>query len=59
MEEWFFEMNRLLQENGYQVLFDYQKPKHNRKEANEKVKEIYDKNKNLIKSFESQKRLEK
>lgn len=49
MEEWFFEINRLLQENGYQILFDYKTPKHNRKEANQKAKEIYDKNKHLLK----------
>lgn len=49
MEEWFFEINRLLQENGYQILFDYSVAKHDRKEANEKAKEIYVKNKHLLK----------
>lgn len=49
MEEWFFEINRLLQENGYPILFDYKISKHNRKEANQKAKEIYDKNKHILK----------
>ena len=57
MEEWFFEINRLLQENGYQILFDYTKHKYNREEANQKAKEIYDKNKNLLKSIDSKKLL--
>lgn len=48
MEEWFFEINRLLQENGYRILFDYSVAKHDRKEANTKAKEIYAKNKHLI-----------
>jgi len=48
MEEWFFEINRLLQENGYQILFEYGNHKFNRQEANQKAKEIYDKNKNLL-----------
>ena len=59
MEEWFFEMNRLLQENGYQVLFDYSNPKYDRKEANEKAKEIFDKNKHLIEKPKNRKLLEK
>jgi hypothetical protein len=28
MEEWFFEINRLLQENNYPILFDYKQPNH-------------------------------
>jgi hypothetical protein len=58
MEEWFFEMNRLLQENGYQVLFDYSNPKYDRKEANLKAKEIFDKNKHLLKNPKTKKLLE-
>jgi hypothetical protein len=50
MEEWFFEINRLLQENGYPILFDYSAPKHSRNEANQKAKEIYAKHKNLLKA---------
>ncbi|EKE01659.1 MAG: hypothetical protein ACD_21C00081G0001, partial [uncultured bacterium] len=58
MEEWFFEINRLLQENGYPILFDYSKPKHDRKEANQKAKVIYTKNKQLLKKEEPKKLLD-
>jgi hypothetical protein len=57
MEEWFFEINRLLQENGYLILFDYSTAKHDRKEANEKAKEIFSKNKHLLKESKSKKHL--
>lgn len=50
MEEWFFEINRLLQENGYSILFEYGKHKFNRQDANQKARELYDKNKKLIES---------
>lgn len=59
MEEWFFEINRLLQENGYPILFDYSKSKHDRKEANQKAKEIYGKNKHLLGEKEPEKLLAK
>ena len=49
MEEWFFEINRLLQENNYPVLFEYEKHQHNRKEANDLVKDIFSKSKKLLK----------
>jgi hypothetical protein len=55
MEEWFFEINRLLQENGYPILFEYNKAKHDRKEANLKVKEIYENNKHLLKKEQPKK----
>ena len=50
MEEWFFEINRLLQENGYEILFDYSKVKHNRNEANKKAKMIFDAHKKRLKA---------
>lgn len=58
MEEWFFEINRLLQENGYPILFDYTKHKYDCEQANQKAKEIYDKNKHLLKNKDSTKVLE-
>ena len=41
MEEWFFEINDLLKQNGYEILFDYSKSKISRQEANTKAKEIW------------------
>lgn len=38
MEEWFFEINDLLKQNGYEILFDYTKAKIDRKTANNKAK---------------------
>ena len=40
MEEWFFEINDLLKQNGYEILFDYTKAKITRQEANSKAKEV-------------------
>jgi hypothetical protein len=57
VEEWFYEINRLLQENGYQILFDYSTPKHNRNAANQKAKEIFTKNKHLLKPEKGEKLL--
>ena len=57
VEEWFFEINRLLQENGYEILFDYSKAKHSRTEANAKVDIIHENNKHLLKSEKSKKLL--
>lgn len=49
MEEWFFEINDLLKQNGYEILFDYSKSKIDRQTANSKAKEIWKENKHLIK----------
>lgn len=49
MEEWFFEINDLLKQNWYEILFDYSKSNINRQKANEKVKEIWKENKHLLK----------
>jgi hypothetical protein len=57
VEEWFFEINRLLQENGYEILFDYSKAKYSRIEANTKVGMIYENNKHLLKSEKPKKLL--
>ena len=48
MEEWFFEINDLLKQNGYEILFDYTKAKISRQEANSKAKEIWKENKTLL-----------
>lgn len=45
MEEWFFEINDLLKQNGYEILFDYSKAKVTRTEANIKIDKIWKKNK--------------
>lgn len=52
MEEWFFEINDLLKQNGYEILFDYSKSTITRKEANSKAKEVWKTNKNLLSSEE-------
>jgi hypothetical protein len=57
MEEWFFEINDLLKQNGYEILFDYSKSQLSRQEANTKAKEIWQENKHLIQ--EESKRLMK
>jgi hypothetical protein len=49
MEEWFFEINDLLKQNGYEILFDYSKSKIDRQTANSKAKEIWKENKHLLK----------
>ena len=49
MEEWFFEINDLLKQNGYEILFDYTKAKIDRKTANNKAKEVWTENKHLLK----------
>ena len=49
MEEWFFEINDLLKQNGYEILFDYSKDKVDRRTANSKAKEIWKQNKTLLK----------
>jgi hypothetical protein len=48
MEERFFEINDLLKQNGYEILFDYSKSQLTRQEANTKAKEIWQENKHLI-----------
>lgn len=48
MEERFFEINDLLKQNGYEILFDYSKSQMTRQEANTKAKEIWQENKHLI-----------
>lgn len=50
MEEWFFEINDLLKQNGYEILFDYSKAKITRIEANSKAKEIWKEKRNLLKT---------
>ncbi len=50
MEEWFFEINDLLKQNGYEILFDYSKAKVTRTEANIKIDKIWKKNKLQSKS---------
>lgn len=50
MEEWFFEINDLLKQNGYEILFDYSRAKIDRKTANAKAKEVWKENKKLLKN---------
>lgn len=54
MEEWFFEINDLLKQNGYEILFDYTKAKITRQEANSKAKEVWKENKQLLRKDEKQ-----